>query len=190
MTEPETPAPTAAEGGSPPDPAIVVADVEAPVEPPVAEPAPVTPDPAAALAEARAEVERLTAESAAKDFAHAVERAGVTDPDAPDIIEHLYSKVKAPEGGEKPTLGAWLADRANLPKAVLAYLPAVVVVGDPAAPPPVDLPDANGGARPAPAGSQFSATAIVSMIGNPEAYAANRDAIMVRIGGKPGAPLR
>jgi hypothetical protein len=201
----------AVEGGAPADvvvpppveEAAAPAVVEPPATPPVAKgssrrsaaaaakaeaaaaPPAVVPDTAAELAEARAEIGRVTAESAAKDFKHAVERAGV-EPEGHDIVQHLYDQVKAPEGGEKPTLAAWLADRANLPKAVQAYLPSAAPIGDPPipAPEPVVLPDDNAGARPPPSGATLSAAAIANMIGNPAVYAQNRDAVMATLGGK------
>lgn len=160
----------------------------APIEAP-ADPAPVAPDSAAELAELKEQLARLTSESAAKDVRHVLERAGVTDTEGEDVIAHLYGKAKAPEGGDKPTLAAWLADRANLPRGALAYLPAPVAPPVIVAP-PVVLPNDNAGARPPPSGAALGAAAITGMIGDTVTYAANRDAIMARLGGKPTAASR
>lgn len=82
----------------------------------------------AQLAAATTAATAAATEWAAKETAWQTERAllgaGVTDPEAADLVAHAYSRVAAPASGEKPSLSAWLADRASLPKGVLAYLPA------------------------------------------------------------------
>ena len=123
----------------------------------------------------------------------AILSAGITDPEAADIVAHAYSRVAVPAEGAKPTLAEWLANREALPKGVRAYLPDAGAVAAPAAtgqatPAPAFPPTAkvNAGASsgtPAPA-KTFSPEAIQAMLGTPQgraAYAANRTAILASL---------
>lgn len=117
----------------------------------------------------------------------AILSAGITDPEAADIVAHAYSRVATPAEGEKPSLSEWLANREALPKGVRAYLPDAGAVAAPATAPA--LPAAakvNAGASsgtPAPA-KTFSPEAIQAMLGTPQGrrtYAANRAAILASL---------
>jgi hypothetical protein len=123
----------------------------------------------------------------------AILSAGITDPEAADIVAHAYSRVATPAEGAKPTLAEWLANREALPKGVRAYLPdAGAVAASTAtgqAPAPVVISPAakvNAGASsgtPAPA-KTFSPEAIQAMLGTPQGratYAANRAAILASL---------
>lgn len=80
------------------------------------------------------------AEWAAKETGWHTDRAllaaGITDPEAADIVAHAYSRLAVIDGVTKPTLPEWLAARDTLPKGVRAYLP------DASAAPPVVIPPA------------------------------------------------
>jgi hypothetical protein len=93
---------------------------------------------------ARADYAKAQAEWQAQQTTWQTERAmlaaGITDPEAPDIVQAAYGKVQPGEGGAKPTLAEWLANREALPKGVRAYLP-------------------DGAAQPAPAAANAAATA-------------------------------
>lgn len=123
----------------------------------------------------------------------AILSAGITDPEAADIVAHAYGRVPTPAEGAKPSLAEWLANREALPKGVRAYLPdagtvaAPIAAGQataPAALPP--SPAVNAGASsgtPAPA-KTFSPQAIQAMLGTPQGratYAANRAAILASL---------
>lgn len=123
----------------------------------------------------------------------AILSAGITDPEAADIVAHAYGRVPTPAEGAKPSLAEWLANREALPKGVRAYLPdagavvAPTAAGQAAA--AVALPPApavNAGASsgtPAPA-KTFSPQAIQAMLGTPQGratYAANRAAILASL---------
>jgi hypothetical protein len=123
----------------------------------------------------------------------AILSAGITDPEAADIVAHAYSRVATPAEGEKPSLSEWLANREALPKGVRAYLPDAGAVAAPAttgqAATAPALPAAarvNAGASsgtPAPA-KTFSPEAIQAMLGTPQGratYAANRAAILASL---------
>jgi hypothetical protein len=105
--------------------------------------------------------------------------AGITDPEAADIVAHAYGRVAAPEGGTKPSLPEWLAQRDALPKGVRAYLPdaavAPPVVAPPVVAPPVVVnppPRANAGAGvAAPLNGPMSSTEIQQMMQTPEGRA-------------------
>ena len=119
-----------------------------------------------------------TAKEAAWNTDRALLAAGITDPEASDIIAHAYSRVSAPEGAEKPSLATWLQDRAALPKGVQAYLPvasaaaAAPVVATPAAPGKAAPPNANAGAAPAmPLNGPLSGAEIQEMMRTPEGMA-------------------
>ena len=78
----------------------------------------------AAATEAQATAAReWTAKETGWQTERALLGAGVTDPEAADFVAHAYSRLTPTTGSEKPTLAAWLADRAALPKGVQAYLP-------------------------------------------------------------------
>jgi hypothetical protein len=123
----------------------------------------------------------------------AILSAGITDPEAADIVAHAYGRVPTPAEGAKPTLSEWLANREALPKGVRAYLPDAGAMAAPAAtgqatPTPALPPAAkvNAGASsgtPAPA-KTFSPEAIQAMLGTPQGratYAANRAAILASL---------
>ena len=124
----------------------------------------------------------------------AILSAGITDPEAADIVAHAYGRVPTPAEGAKPTLAEWLSNRDALPKGVRAYLPdASGAVAAPATtnqtPAPVALPptpSVNAGASSgtaAPA-KTFSPEAIQQMLGTPQGratYAANRTAILASL---------
>lgn len=123
----------------------------------------------------------------------AILSAGITDPEAADIVAHAYGRVPTPAEGAKPTLAEWLANREALPKGVRAYLPDAGAVAAPAATgqaatSPALQPTAkvNAGASsgtPAPA-KTFSPEAIQAMLGTPQGratYAANRAAILASL---------
>lgn len=123
----------------------------------------------------------------------AILSAGITDPEAADIVAHAYGRVPTPAEGAKPTLAEWLANREALPKGVRAYLPDAVGMAVPAAtgqataPPALPpSPAVNAGASsgtPAPA-KTFSPQAIQAMLGTPQGratYAANRAAILASL---------
>ena len=123
----------------------------------------------------------------------AILSAGITDPEAADIVAHAYGRVPTPAEGTKPTLSEWLANREALPKGVRAYLPDAGAMGAPAtasqATTPAALPPTakvNAGASsgtPAPA-KTFSPEAIQAMLGTPQGratYAANRAAILASL---------
>lgn len=119
-----------------------------------------------------------TAKEAAWNTDRALLAAGITDPEASDIIAHAYSRVAAPEGAEKPSLATWLQDRAALPKGVQAYLPAASaaaaapVVAAPAAPVKAAPPNANAGAASAmPLNGPLSGAEIQEMMRTPEGMA-------------------
>jgi hypothetical protein len=117
---------------------------------------------------------KAAAEWSAKEAAWQTDRAllaaGITDPEASDIIAHAYSRVTVPEGSERPSLSTWLQDRAALPKGVQAYLPAPTTVSpattatktEPAKTAP---PNANAGAgSTAPLNGPLSAAEISEMM--------------------------
>ena len=123
----------------------------------------------------------------------AILSAGITDPEAADIVAHAYGRVPTPAEGAKPSLSEWLANREALPKGVRAYLPDAVAMAAPAAtgqaPAPAAIPPTakvNAGASsgtPAPA-KTFSPEAIQAMLGTPQGratYAANRAAILASL---------
>lgn len=118
-----------------------------------------------------------TAKEAAWNTDRALLAAGITDPEAADIIAHAYSRVAAPEGAEKPSLATWLQDRAALPKGVQAYLPATAaaaapVVAAPVAPVKAAPPNANAGAAPTtPLNGPLSGAEIQEMMRTPEGMA-------------------
>lgn len=125
---------------------------------------------------------RAAAEWTAKEAAWVTDRAllaaGITDPEAADIIAHAYSRVAAPEGAERPSLATWLQDRAALPKGVQAYLPATAaaaaapVVAAPVAPVKAVPPNANAGAAPTtPLNGPLSGAEIQEMMRTPEGMA-------------------
>lgn len=110
-----------------------------------------------------AEASARQAEAAAWQTERAILAAGITDPEAADLVAHAYGRVAAPEGGAKPTLSEWLANREALPRGVRAYLsdaaspPASTPSPPPpvgAAPPPAPPPRPNAGAASAPTASQ------------------------------------
>ena len=128
------------------------------------------------LAEAttlRAELDALRGQHAAEVSArqaaevvwqtkHAILAAGITDPEAEDIVAGAYGRVAAPEGGAKPTLSEWLANREALPRGVRAYLSDAAPASAPvapstsagaAAPSPPPPPRPNAGAASAPTAS-------------------------------------
>lgn len=123
----------------------------------------------------------------------AILSAGITDPEAADIVAHAYGRVPTPAEGAKPTLAEWLANRETLPKGVRAYLPDAGAVAAPAttgqaatAPALPAAAKVNAGASsgtPAPA-KTFSPEAIQAMLGTPQGratYAANRAAILASL---------
>jgi hypothetical protein len=123
----------------------------------------------------------------------AILSAGITDPEAADIVAHAYGRVPTPAEGAKPTLSEWLANREALPKGVRAYLPDAGAVAVPAttgqaatSPALPPSPAVNAGASsgtPAPA-KTFSPQAIQAMLGTPQGratYAANRAAILASL---------
>ena len=117
-----------------------------------------------------------TAKEAAWNTDRALLAAGITDPEAADIIAHAYSRVAAPEGADKPSLATWLQDRAALPKGVQAYLPAPAaaapVVAHPTAPVKAAPPNANAGAAPtSPLNGPLSGAEIQEMMRTPEGMA-------------------
>ena len=127
---------------------------------------------------------KAAAEWTAKEMAWNTDRAllaaGITDPEASDIIAHAYSRVASPEGAEKPSLSTWLQDRAALPKGVQAYLPAASaaaaaaapVVAAPVAPVKAAPPNANAGAAPTtPLNGPLSGAEIQEMMRSPEGMA-------------------
>jgi len=124
---------------------------------------------------------KAAADWAAKETAWQTDRAllaaGITDPEASDIIAHAYSRVTPAEGTDKPSLATWLQDRAALPKGVQAYLPAPAA--GTATPPPTTTktadpvktapPNANAGAgSSAPLNGPLSAAEISEMMRTPE----------------------
>jgi hypothetical protein len=123
---------------------------------------------------------KAAAEWAAKETAWQTDRAllaaGITDPEAADIIAHAYSRVTPAEGADKPSLATWLQDRAALPKGVQAYLPApAATTTTPTAtttktePAKVAPPNANAGAgSSAPLNGPLSAAEITEMMRTPE----------------------
>ena len=145
---------------------------------------------------ARAEYAKAQAEWQAQQTTWQTERAmlsaGITDPEAPDIVQAAYSKVQPGEGGQKPTLSEWLANREALPKGVRAYLPegAASATPAPAAAAPVAAsapatPKVNAGAAAtAEPVKTFSPDAIQRMLGTPAGraeYAKNRAAILASL---------
>jgi hypothetical protein len=106
---------------------------------------------AAQLAAAQAAQAEAAAAWQAKATAWESERAilaaGITDPEAVEVVTALYARVPAPEGGAKPSLAAWLAARDALPRGVRAY-----------------LPDAQGGAQAAAAQSAVQVQAAQAQI--------------------------
>ena len=120
-----------------------------------------------------------TAKEAAWNTDRALLAAGITDPEASDIIAHAYSRVAAPEGAEKPSLSTWLQDRAALPKGVQAYLPAASAAAATAAPAAAPVapvkaapPNANAGAAPTtPLNGPLSGAEIQEMMRTPEGMA-------------------
>jgi len=123
---------------------------------------------------------KAAAEWAAKETAWQTDRAllaaGITDPEAADIIAHAYGRVTPAEGADKPSLATWLQDRAALPKGVQAYLPpAATTTPTPTAtttktePAKVAPPNANAGAgSSAPLNGPLSAAEITEMMRTPE----------------------
>lgn len=112
----------------------------------------------------------------------AVLRAGIMDPEAVEIVTLLYGKVQAPgEGQVKPSLPEWLGARDALPKAIQAYLPVSGEKPQEAPKAPV-VPNPNRGATGtgAPGGGSFTPQALNSM--GPEAYRANREAVLASLG--------
>lgn len=124
----------------------------------------------------------------------AILSAGITDPEAADIVAHAYGRVPTPAEGAKPTLSEWLANREALPKGVRAYLPdasgamaAPAATGQaptaPALPPTAKVNAGASSGTPAPA-KTFSPEAIQAMLGTPQGratYAANRAAILASL---------
>ena len=123
----------------------------------------------------------------------AILSAGITDPEAADIVAHAYGRVATPAEGAKPTLAEWLANREALPKGVRAYLPDAGAVAAPAAtgqaatapalPPAAKVNTGASSGTPAPA-KTFSPEAIQAMLGTPQGratYAANRAAILASL---------
>jgi len=123
---------------------------------------------------------KAAAEWSAKEAAWQADRAllaaGITDPEAADIIAHAYSRVTPAEGADKPSLATWLQDRAGLPKGVQAYLPAPstttttpTATTAKAEPAKVAPPNANAGAgSSAPLNGPLSAAEITEMMRTPE----------------------
>jgi len=125
---------------------------------------------------------KAAADWAAKETAWQTDRAllaaGITDPEAADIIAHAYSRVTPAEGADKPSLATWLQDRAALPKGVQAYLPPATgttqTTPTPAAttktePAKTTPPNANAGAgSAAPLNGPLSAAEISEMMRSPE----------------------
>jgi len=135
----------------------------------------------AQLSAATEERIRAAAEWSAKEAAWQTDRAllaaGITDPEAADIIAHAYSRVTPAEGADKPSLATWLQDRAALPKGVQAYLPAsaAATTTTPTAtttkaePVKTAPPNANAGAgSSAPLNGPLSAAEITEMMRTPE----------------------
>jgi hypothetical protein len=126
---------------------------------------------------------KAAAEWSAKEAAWQTDRAllaaGITDPEASDIIAHAYSRVSVPDGSERPSLATWLQDRAALPKGVQAYLPQAAPTTAPPAttatktePAKTAPPNANAGAgTTAPLNGPLSAAEIQSMMATPEGRA-------------------
>lgn len=146
----------------------------------------------------RAEYQKAQSEWQAQQTSWQTERAmmsaGITDPEAPDIVQAAYARVQPGEGGAKPTLSEWLANRDALPKGVRAYLPDAP--SSPASTAPVEAapaqsapapaaPKVNAGAAPsAEPVKTFTPQAIQQMLGTPAgraAYAANRAAILASL---------
>lgn len=145
---------------------------------------------------ARAEYQKAQAEWQAQQTTWQTERAmlsaGITDPEAPDIVQAAYSKVQPSEGGQKPTLSEWLANREALPKGVRAYLPegaasatTAPAVTAPAAASAPATPKVNAGAAAtAEPVKTFSPDAIQRMLGTAAGraeYAKNRAAILASL---------
>jgi hypothetical protein len=123
---------------------------------------------------------KAAAEWSAKEAAWQTDRAllaaGITDPEASDIIAHAYSRVTVTEGGERPSLATWLQDRAALPKGVQAYLPQAAPTTVPPVMPATKTepaktapPNANAGAgTTAPLNGPLTAAEISEMMRTPE----------------------
>lgn len=145
---------------------------------------------------ARSEYQKAQAEWQAQQTTWQTERAmlsaGITDPEAPDIVQAAYAKVQPGEGGQKPTLSEWLANREALPKGVRAYLPegsasattasaaATQTAASASATPKVNA----GAASTAEPVKTFSPDAIQRMLGTPAGraeYAKNRAAILASL---------
>lgn len=145
---------------------------------------------------ARAEYAKAQAEWQAQQTTWQTERAmlsaGITDPEAPDIVQAAYAKVQPGEGGQKPTLSEWLANREALPKGVRAYLPEgaasatpapAVAAQTPASAPATPKVNAGAAATAEPV-KTFSPDAIQRMLGTPAGraeYAKNRAAILASL---------
>lgn len=110
--------------------------------------------------------------------------AGISDPEAVEVVSLFYGRLPVEQGKEKPSLSEWLGSRDNLPKAVQAYLP--TSTGEPKASQEpaqrVAPPNPNRGAtgNGAPGGGSFNAQSLSTM--SPETYRANREAILAGLG--------
>jgi hypothetical protein len=140
----------------------------------------------AALEQAQAELAQVTASHTSQI---SVMGHGITDPDDIADLLAIFGR-RAPEG---VTVGDWLADTANLPRAVSALMstpepapaaPATAAVPAPAAeaaPAPVangtPLPAANTGAVPTPPAQALPSAADLANM-TTEQYRANRDRIL------------
>ena len=145
---------------------------------------------------ARAEYDKARTEWQQQQTTWQTERAmlsaGITDPEAPDIVQAAYAKVQPGESGAKPTLSEWLANRDALPKGVRAYLPDGVALpatttATEVAPATVTpaTPRVNAGAAAtAEPVKTYSPEAIQRMLGTPAGraeYAKNRAAILASL---------
>jgi hypothetical protein len=139
----------------------------------------------AALETAQAELAQVTASHTSQI---SVMGHGITDPDDVADLLAIFGR-RAPEG---VTVGDWLADTANLPRAVSALMstpaaPATAAAPAPAAeaaPAPVapvangtPLPAANTGAVPTPPAQALPSAADLANM-TTEQYRANRDRIL------------
>ena len=111
--------------------------------------------------------------------------AGINDPEAVEVVSMFYGRLTVEQGAEKPSLSDWLTNKDTLPKAVLAYLPSTTPTPAPNAnknTTTVVAPNPNKGAtgNAAPGGGSFNAQSLSTM--GPEAYKANRDAILASLG--------
>lgn len=123
------------------------------------------PDPAAELEVERSRAAAAEARAAKAERELDVARAGLTDPDAADLVEHFYARL--PEK-DRPSRGDWIRSLtpATAPKGLVPYLPAA-----PAAegkPPPAASPAAGkttvaaAGSPPASAGAAGAATTVTA----------------------------